>query len=152
MRIAPFVTCTLAAFAMAAVPAAQDKEDHRPKKGDTIVVEGCLRGGTIEATRTSKSDGTATVLDALIYRLTGDKKALKAMRKEHEGTVVEVTGQLKSMLPAGDGRGTQIGRTGIYIGVGDPRTGVGSPMHSEMNRAIPVLELKSYEGRSVKCD
>jgi hypothetical protein len=150
MRTSTMILC----FAIAAVDISAQQgtptENRPPKKGDTIIVEGCLRGGTLESTRTSTKDTTGTLDTALIYRLTGDKKILKKMREDHEGEVVEVTGELKSTLPVSDGRGTQIGRTRIYIGGTASRPG--APIQqSEVNRSIPVLQLKSYEGRAVKC-
>jgi hypothetical protein len=149
MRTHTVAVC-LAAVTVAALTARQDKPQSRtPQKGDAVIVEGCLRGGTLESTRTTAKDASGTLDTALIYRLTGDKKALKAMREEHDGEVVEVTGELKSKLPAGDGRGTQIGKTRIFVGVADPRRG--SPLPSQNTQSIPVLEMKSFEPRSVKC-
>jgi hypothetical protein len=149
----PTSTLTLCFVVVAAVAAQQGTppENRPPKKGDTIFVEGCLRGGTLESTRTSLTrDSTGTLDTFLIYRLTGDKKILKKMKADHEGEVVEVTGVLKSTLPVADGRGAQIGNTRVFIGGGSSRPG--SPVQqSEVNRSIPVLEMKSYEGRAVKC-
>ncbi|MGB2716855.1 MAG: hypothetical protein WBC51_21920 [Vicinamibacterales bacterium] len=121
-----------------------------PQKGDTIIVKGCLRGSALESTETGLLDSEARMMTALVYRLTGDKSALKQMRQEYDGHVVEATGILKSTLPpADDIRGKTIGRTRIRIGVASPS--VGSPVNSEANRSIPVLEVKSYEGFPVKC-
>lgn len=121
-----------------------------PQKGDTIIVKGCLRGSALESTETGLLDAEARMMTALVYRLTGDKSALKQMRQEYDGRVVEATGILKSTLPpADDIRGKTIGRTRIRIGVASPS--VGSPVNSEANRSIPVLEVKSYEGFPVKC-
>ena len=121
-----------------------------PQKGDTVVVKGCLRGSALESTETGIVDSEARMMTALVYRLTGDKGTLKQMRQEYDGSVVEATGILKSTLPPADeSRGKTFGRTRIRIGVGSPN--VGSPASSEANRSIPVLEVKSYEGSTVKC-
>lgn len=121
-----------------------------PQKGDTIIVKGCLRGSALESSETGLLDSEARMMTALVYRLTGDKSTLKHMRQENDGRVVEATGILKSTLPpADDTRGKTIGRTRIRIGVASPS--VGSPVNSEANRSIPVLEVKSYEGFPVKC-
>jgi hypothetical protein len=121
-----------------------------PKKGDTIVVKGCLKGSALESTETATLDAEASMMTALVYRLTGDKATLKRMRDEHDGQVVEVTGVLKSNLPPADEtRGMTIGKTRVRIGIGTPN--VGSQANVEANRSIPVLQVKSYEGTPVKC-
>lgn len=122
-----------------------------PEKGDTIIVKGCLKGSSLEATETGVVDAEDRMMTALVYRLTGDKDLLKKMRKEFDGMVVEATGVLKSTLPAGETAGATIGKTRIRIGVGSSH--IGSPATAEANRSIPVLEVKSYEGEglNVKC-
>ena len=121
-----------------------------PQKGDSIIVKGCLKGSSLESTETGILSSDARMMTALVYRLTGDKALLKQMRQEHDGRVVEVSGILKSSLPpANEERGKTIGNTRVRIGVGAPN--VGSPVYSEANRSIPVLQVKSYEGVPVKC-
>jgi hypothetical protein len=122
--------------------------EKTPKKGDTIVVKGCLKGSSLESTEAAILNSDATMMTALVYRLTGDKDLLKSMRNEHEGKVIEVTGVLKSTLPpANEMRGKTIGKTRITVGVGSSH--IGSPARSEANRSIPVLEVKSYEGAAI---
>ena len=90
------------------------------------------------------------MMTSLVYRLSGDKTLLKKMREEHDGSLVEVTGILKSTLPpAGEMYGTTIGKTRVRIGIGSPNTGSGAT--AEANRSLPVLEVKNYEGVPVKC-
>ena len=138
-----FVVLALAGAIQQEKPAAK-----LPQKGDTIVVKGCLRGSSLEATETGILNSDATMMTALVYRLTGDKDLLKQMRTEHDGQVVEVTGILKSKLPAAnEERGMTLGKSGITVGIGTPH--VGSPATAEVNRSIPVLEAKSYEGAAV---
>ena len=145
------MTTLFIVLALLVVPVGQEAPPAKtPKKGDTIVVKGCLRGGALESTETGILGVDATTMTALVYRLTGNKDTLKQMRQQHDGSVVEVTGTLKSTLPPADeSRGATFGKTRVRIGVG---TGsVGSPISSEAARSIPVLEVKSYEGVPVKC-
>ena len=139
------------AVVLALVPAPQEKPAAKtPQKGDTVVVKGCLRGNSLESTETGILDAEAAMMTALVYRLTGDKATLKRLRAEHDGRVVEVTGILKSKLPsASEERGVTIGRTRVRVGVGSGH--VGSPAQAEVNRSIPVLEVKGYEGAPVQC-
>lgn len=130
------------------VPQQEKPADRTPRKGDTIVVTGCLKGSSLESTETALLDSDAKMIAALVYRLTGNKDLLKEMRQKHDGRVVEVTGLLKSTLPpATEGRGKTIGNTRITVGVGSSH--IGSPAHAEVNRSIPVLEVKSYEDAGV---
>jgi hypothetical protein len=140
----------LVALALAA-PVPQEKPAAKlPQKGDTIVVKGCLKGTALESTETGILNAESTLMTALVYRLTGDKEMLKKLRKEHDSEMVEVTGTLKSTLPpANEVYGKTFGKSRITIGVGSPH--MGSPASAEANRSVPVLEVKSYEGRAVKC-
>jgi hypothetical protein len=136
-------------FAVALAGTLQERSTDRfPKKGDSIVVHGCLKGRALESTETGLADGDARMPTTWVYRLSGNKDVLKKLRDEHEGAVVEVTGILKSMLPAGDG-GKMVGNTRVRIGIVNPNDT--SQASAEANRSLPVLEVKSYEGVSVKC-
>ena len=124
--------------------------DRLPQKGDSIVVKGCLKGRSLESTETGLLDQEARSMTALVYRLTGSKDVLKQMRDQHEGSLVEVTGILKSTLPPADEMRTRtFGKTRVKIGVGSANVGMGAD--AEANRSLPVLEVKSYEGIPVKC-
>ncbi|HET7219291.1 MAG TPA: hypothetical protein VFJ02_14640 [Vicinamibacterales bacterium] len=147
-----FGVCVLV-VAMGAVPVmAQTATAKAPKKGDTILIKGCLRGSAVEAAAlmTIDAEGTPRTEDdvpLLTYRLQGDKGLLKDLKSKHDRRVVEVKGILRSDL-SGSGIGKDVGRTRITIGV-DPRTGR-SP-HGE-DRAVPVLEAISFAGTTVSCD
>ena len=129
--------------------AAQDRK--LPKKGDTLVIRGCLRGSSVESaeTRTVDAEGetkTDDVVPSLTYRLQGKKDLLKELKDKHDRKVVEVKGILRSEL-AGSGLGTTVGNTRITIGV-DARPGSGGPRNDQ---AIPVLEAQSFEGTTITC-
>jgi hypothetical protein len=147
----------LVLLAIWGAPVAQERTttSKLPQKGDNVVVKGCLRGSALESTETTIAGAEAeSRRDAWVFRLTGDKALLKKMRQEQDGRVVEVSGILKSKLQAGDDlHGATIGNTRVRIGVGGGSGGgaIGSPVHNETNRSIPVLEVKSYEGVPVKC-
>jgi hypothetical protein len=138
-------------WAGAGFVAAQEKAESRsrgPRKGDTIVVKGCLAGSTLQSTESQAQDGTTLLAPAYTYQLKGKKALLKELRTKHEGSLVEITGELKSTLPDESFLGTKIGRTKIVLG-GEPMSreqamqGTGQPQ--------PVLEVKSYEGTMVSC-
>ena len=131
-----------------ALVAQQDSPaDKPPKKGDRVVVVGCLSGPVLESNEIRSRDATETYPHTVGFRLTGDKKLIRQMRDEENGKVVEVTGVLKSELPDRDTRpGKQVGKTRIVIGVGTPQS-----MQQQTSRALPALEVKSYEARVASC-
>ena len=149
----PFWT-PLSILALLSLPvplAAQDDKPKTPKKGDALVIEGCLRGSAVESAQamTVGAEGEARDADhipVLTYRLQGNKKLLKELKDKHDRTVVKVTGTLRSELSA-TGSGRDVGRTRITIGV-DPRT---SRSPHGTDQAMPVLEATDFEGSSVSC-
>jgi hypothetical protein len=118
------------------------------KKGDAIAIYGCLRGSSLEATDVGSGEDITPVVESTTFRLTGDKALLKEMKEKHEKKVVEVRGVLKSDLQPGSWREKTVGNTRISIGA--PSTGSASAA-DETKRSVPVVEVKSYEGRSVPC-
>ena len=140
----------LVVLAVGAAPlVAQERKP--PKKGDMVVVRGCLRGSAVESAEMMRVDaeGQKTpeeTVPALTYRLQGKKDLLKDLKDKHDRKVVEVTGILRSEL-GGSGIGRTVGNTRISIGV-DPRTG--SNTHGN-DTAIPVLDAQSFEGTTISC-
>jgi hypothetical protein len=128
----------------------QNDKPKPPKKGDVLVIRGCLRGSAVEfaeamrvgAEGETRLDETVPILT---YRLEGKKDLLKDLKNKHDKRVVEVRGILRSEL-SGNGLSRDVGRTRISIGV-DPRTG----RAPGTDQAIPVLEATSYEGSTTSC-
>ena len=120
-----------------------------PGKGDTVIVKGCLNGPTLQSVETVTTDETGKVSAPITYRLKGDKGLLKRMREEHDGKLVEVNGILKSTLPVDNSiHGKTIGKTKVTFGIGTPSAQSGVP---DTQAAIPVLEVKSYDGVGALC-
>ena len=149
MRIHP-IRAALVLFCSCTVPlVAQASAQKPPKKGDAVIVRGCLRGSAVEQADllTEDTEGDPKQNDQvppLTYRLQGDKSVLKELKDKHDRKVVEVKGILRSELSR-SGIGTDVGRTRITIGA-DPRNptrGGEAPM--------PVLEAMSFEGSTVSC-
>jgi hypothetical protein len=146
MRIA----LSFAALVLCAVPLfAQSTAQKPPKKGDTIVIRGCLRGNAVEQADLMIEDAEGeprenSTVPALTYRLQGDKALLKELKDKHDHKVVQVKGILRSEL-SGSGIGTTVGRTRITIGA-DPR----NPTRGA-EQQLPVLDAKSFEATTVSC-
>ena len=124
----------------------QSSATKPPRKGDRIVVRGCVNGPLLEGI--DISDANSPLLPpGLTFRLSGDKKLLKQLRTEEDRRKVEITGVLKSDLPndtsALKGR---VGKTRIAVGVGAPDT-----MHQQAPPHRPVIEVKSFEPLAIAC-
>ena len=134
----------LAAIAMQYKPAERSSE---PRRGDTIVVRGCIAGGTILSSDTEVRDSTARYSGSVTYRLTGEKKALKNLKQEHDGHMDVITGILRSDLPHQNApRGTRIGNTRVTVGVSDQRgTDPNAPQY------MPALQVKQVEHTGSVC-
>jgi hypothetical protein len=124
------------------------KENKPPKRGDVVVAKGCVKGGVLEtAELTGPGESATGFLDLVTFRLTGDKKTLQEIKKEHDGHSDLITGELKTDLPtSAETRGKKIGNTRITIGVGD-RRGIMQPAPPPM----PVLKVTSFEHTGVSC-
>ena len=120
-----------------------------PRKGDAVTARGCLAGPTLESIETAMSDETGRLSTPITYQLKGDKSLLKRLRDEHDGTQVEVSGILKSALPQDSAIGGRtMGRTKVTFGIGTPTAPKGTP---DPQSALPVLEVKSYDGSDARC-
>jgi hypothetical protein len=136
-----------------AAPAAQAPPDAAklPAKGDEVLARGCVDGSMFRARETRRTgDEIGRAAESITFRLTGPRAVLRALRTDHAGVIVNVQGTLKSHLPSGPGgtRGTEIGKTGIFIGMGTPARG-NSP--GDQIAYVPVLEVKSFEVLGVPC-
>lgn len=120
----------------------QEKSNRPPKRGDTVLVTGCVSRGKIDSNDMKVADGEGTYDRLVTYRLTGDKKVLESLKKEHEGHVEVLTAVLKSELPIDEHR--RIGNTNVGIGLPGRNQ---PPMPS-----YPVLEVKSAEHSGKTCE
>lgn len=114
-----------------------------PKKGDTVVVRGCITGGVIELGELSTADGGYKHLVPYDYRLTGKKDVVKMVKEEHLHHADAVTGVLKTDLPKEPkGMTGRIGNTSVGIGLGSSQP---------QPPPLPVLEVTSIEHVDVRC-
>jgi hypothetical protein len=122
-------------------------EPSEPKRGDKVVVRGCISGGTIESAETEVYESTGKYRGFVTYRLTGDKKVLKQLKQEHEGHIDVITGVLKTNLPPQNApHGKRIGNTRVVVGIGQvPRNDPHAPPY------LPALEVGELEHTEVTC-
>lgn len=122
-----------------------------PRRGDAVVVRGCLSGGAFDSTEVTgtEQDGKDTpparYSEFVTFRLTGDKKVLQEIRKDHSGHADVLTGTLGTDLPKpGVLGGRNIGNSRVAVGVG-------RGMAPEAPPPLPVLKVKSFEHTGVTC-
>ena len=149
MRRRLLVSAVVLAVSVSAVAAQKEKDSSKPpKKGDTIMVRGCLTGQALEATELGSTDVAGALSSGVTFRLTGDRTLLKQMRDEHDGKVVDVQGILKSDLPSQSVASRKVGKMRITIGT--PAANPAS-QEAETRRSLPVLEVKSFDGSTTSC-
>ena len=135
-------TILLALLAVVAVPV-QEKRDL-PKRGDTVIVTGCVSRGRIESNDMKVKEREEAAFDQMTtYRLTGDKKVLESLKQDHEKHIETLTAVLRSELPLDFNRRT----------VGNTRIGIGLPGSNDPGAppSYPVLEVKSAEHTEKSC-
>lgn len=124
----------------------QPEPSSAPKRGDTIVVQGCVSGGTFVSSQAETRDSTGLYSGALTFRLSGDKKLIKQIKKEHDGHADVLTGVLKSDLNRHVPRGKVVGNTRITIGMGEP-----ARPDTQAVQYMPVLQVKQIEHPGASC-
>jgi hypothetical protein len=150
MRFRPVLLSLALVPALALALQGQDKPKPL-KKGDSVMIKGCLRGSAVEGAETMRRDAEGEArrdedVPVLTYRLEGKKDLLKELKEQYDKKTVEVRGILRSDL-SGAGMGTTVGNTRIAIGL-DPRT---SRSPHGTDQAVPVLEVTAFDGSSVSC-
>ena len=149
MRAAVVLSVLLTAVPSTVLPGQEkEKPSSPPKKGEAVVVRGCLTGSALEATNLGSSDVIPELSSGITFRLTGDRTLLKQMRDKHDGRIVEVEGILKSDLPQENVHTRKVGK--MRITIGSPAANPGSPQ-AETRRSLPVLEVKSFDGSTTSC-
>ena len=118
-----------------------------PKKGDAVAVRGCIKAGAIESSDTELRDSSGSYSGFVTYRISGEKKVINPIKKEHEGHADVLIGTLKSDLPGTNSpKSKQFGNTRITIGAGQQsRTNPDAPP------SMPVLDVKEIEHTGTNC-
>jgi hypothetical protein len=115
--------------------------DTPSKKGDTIVVQGCVSGPLLKDLRHQKTEPITGAETSMVYRLTGEKKLLKIIQKEHQDQVLEVVGLVESNPTNTSQTHTKdMGKLRLFVGAGEQETAQpGKPP------TYPTLRVESFE-------
>jgi len=133
-------------FNSLAAQSPQDRPTPTPGKNDPVVVRGCMSGGMLKELRAQKTEGIYGSETPAVYRLSGEKKLLQALEKEHKNEVLDVSGLL---IVNGDNSSTarskQMGRLRVYATDGREETSPGrSPTY-------PTLKVTAFEVLGAGC-
>lgn len=115
-----------------------------PKRGDLVVVKGCVANATIDSSEVAGSEKETRYFEFITFRLTGDKKVLEEIRKEHVGHSDVLHGELRSDLPKPGQAGRIVGNSRVSIGIG-------RGMQPEPSPPLPVLEVSSIDHTGITC-
>jgi hypothetical protein len=110
-------------------------------KTDTLVVRGCVTGSLLKDLRAQKTEPLTGSETAVVYRLTGEKKLLQVIQKEHQDQVLDVTGVLASNPNSTSTvRSKDMGKARVFVGAGRQETSEpGKPP------SYPTLKVTSFE-------
>ena len=137
------MTSTFVLLLLAAITLAAQEKRELPKRGDTVIVTGCVTRGRIESNDMRVQDSEAKFERNVIYRLTGDKKVLASLKEDHDAHVETLTAVLRSELPT-EGQARTVGNTRIGIGLPGRNDPAAPPSY-------PNLEVKSAEHTGKTC-
>lgn len=134
-------------FALTVPASAQEKttgEIKPPRRGDIVTVKGCVANATLDSNEVAGQEKESRYFEFVTFRLTGDKKLLEDIRKEHVGHSDVLHGELRSDLPKPGQSGRIVGNSRISIGVG-------RGMQPEPAPPLPVLKVSSIDHTGVTC-
>jgi hypothetical protein len=139
----------LAIGAVVNLSAAQKPEDGSlagSKKGDPIVIQGCVSGSLLKDLRHQKTEAVTGAETAVVYRLIGEKKLLRIIQKEHQDQVLEVIGVAESNHDNTATHTKEMGRVRLFVGAGEQETSQpGKPP------SYPTLRVTSFEVLRPNC-
>lgn len=108
-------------------------------KKEAIVIRGCVSGPLLRELRVQKSHMEVEPAEtAVVYHLTGEKKLLQLIQKEHQDQLVEVAGEITSNS-TGVTRSKELGRLKVYATDGRPEATNNKP------DSYPDLRVTSFE-------
>lgn len=126
------------------VCAAQKPEDGAmppSKKGETLVIRGCVSGSLLKDLRAQKTEPVSGGETSVVYRLTGERKLLQIIQKEHQDQVLDVTGVLASNTSVSSTtRSKQMGKARVYVGAGHQE-----PSDPAKPATYPTLRVTAFE-------
>ena len=99
MDMSPVAVIAAIALGLSGSAAQTPDTGGRPPsaKHEAIVVRGCVSGPLLRELRVQKSHMPSEAPEtAVVYRLTGEKKLLQLIRKEHEDQLLDVAGEITS--------------------------------------------------------
>jgi hypothetical protein len=142
MRTSAIAVIAAIALGLNAVAAQKPEDGGIPPSGKgTVVVRGCVSGSLLKDLRAHKTEPVTGSETAVVYRLTGEKKLLQVIQKEHQDQVLDVSGVLASNPNSSSTvRSKEMGKTRVFVGAGTQETSEPAKTPS-----YPILRVTSFE-------
>jgi hypothetical protein len=143
MRTSAIAVIAAVALGLNGVAAQKPEDGGIPPsgKGDTVVVRGCVSGSLLKDLRAQKTEPVTGSETAVVYRLTGEKKLLQVIQKEHQDQVLDVSGVLASNPNSSSTvRSKEMGKARVFVGAGRQETSEPAKTPS-----YPILRVTSFE-------
>lgn len=137
------IVASIALGLIATAPQTLDVGGRTPSaKAEATVIQGCVSGPLLRELRVQKSHmPTESPETAVVYRLTGDKKLLQLIKKEHQDQLLEVSGEVTSNSTAA-ARSKNMGKLTVYATDGRPSG----------EQEYPTLRVTSFEVIRLTCE
>jgi hypothetical protein len=124
------------------------REKSKASANDMVVARGCVTGGTLTVVSGDDTDTTGPRSSTQTYRISGPKRLVQQLRKEHEGHFEEVTGRVKGeVAPPNVVRRKQVGKVGIVVGAAPGDANPNTARVPEM----PSIEVETYRHLEDRC-
>jgi hypothetical protein len=139
----------LVALALISAPLLHAQERKIPKDSSRISIPGCSKGRTFIVAEAPEHEPVRSEIEAgRRFRLSGPKKLLKDIEL-HQGSMVEVTGLVRTGQLAGPG-GVSIAGGRIRIGGGNPQAGMSDPRRDPLYNQV-VIDVESWRQLPESC-
>jgi len=134
------------ALAESGEPPRRPADQPEPERG-SVAIRGCVAGDTITSVSPDTIDSGSVLVAGRMYRLTGNRRLLNQIRTEHDGHLLDVTGEIKGGAePPMATHRKKLGKATIYVGRGQSAV---SPPPS--GPELPTLKIEGFRLVQTNC-
>lgn len=143
---AVLVAAVPAGLAGSTEPPRRPADRPKPEHG-SVAIRGCVAGDTITSVSPDTIDSASVAVAGRMYRLTGNRRVLNQIRTQHDGHLLEVTGEIAGGTePPMVMHRKKLGKTAIYVGKG--QTAVSPPPSGPQ---MPTLKVDGFRLIQTNC-
>ena len=143
---ASLVTVLPVALAGSTEPPQRPADQPKPEQG-SVAITGCVAGDTLTSVSPDTVDSASVLVAGRTYRLTGNRRLLNQIRRQHDGHLLEVIGKIKGGAePAMVVHRKKLGKTAVYVGQG--KTAISPPPSGP---ELPTLAVEGMRLIQTNC-